>query len=195
MNCNTLLLHTPMASKRCTKEPELTLFTGESCFYRWSRKHNEDVVQARIPPTLHGGSEQCQPSGACFAHFPNSDRNPWLRSRQDSITVPASQYCLYRCYSGMKDCVTEGRSCLHLQLHEASRIVSDTRNMPASSFPWEGISGRMADPICQSKKFSYAIFIVKTAFVCEFQHTPLRKMIFFSMFHTSCGYEILRTCT
>jgi hypothetical protein len=27
----------------------------------------------------------------------------------------------------------------------------------------------------------------KTAFVCEFQHTPLRKMIFFSMFHTSCG--------
>jgi hypothetical protein len=48
----------------------------------------------------------------------------------------------------------------------------------------------------QSKNFSYAIFIVKkTAFVCEFQHTPLRKMIFFSMFHTSCGYEILRTCT
>jgi hypothetical protein len=35
----------------------------------------------------------------------------------------------------------------------------------------------------------------KTAFVCEFQHTPLRKMIFFSMFHTSCGYEILETCT
>jgi hypothetical protein len=31
----------------------------------------------------------------------------------------------------------------------------------------------------------------KMAFVCEFQHTPLRKMIFFSMFHTSCGYEIL----
>jgi hypothetical protein len=35
----------------------------------------------------------------------------------------------------------------------------------------------------------------KKAFVCEFQHTPLRKMIFFSMFHTSFGYEILRTCT
>jgi hypothetical protein len=34
----------------------------------------------------------------------------------------------------------------------------------------------------------------KMAFVCEFQHTPLRKMIFFSMFHTSCGYEILRAC-
>jgi hypothetical protein len=31
----------------------------------------------------------------------------------------------------------------------------------------------------------------KTAFICEFQHTPLQKMIFFSMFHTSCGYEIL----
>jgi hypothetical protein len=35
----------------------------------------------------------------------------------------------------------------------------------------------------------------KTAFVCEFQHTPLRKMIFSSMFHTSSGYEILRICT
>jgi hypothetical protein len=34
----------------------------------------------------------------------------------------------------------------------------------------------------------------KMAFVCEF-HTPLQKMIFFSMFHTSCGYEILGTCT
>jgi hypothetical protein len=28
------------------------------------------------------------------------------------------------------------------------------------------------------------------AFVCEFQHTPLQKMIFFSIFRTSCGYEI-----
>jgi hypothetical protein len=130
MNCNTLLLHTPMLSKRCTKEPELTLLTGESCFCRWSRRHNEDVVQARIPPKLHGGSEQCQPSGACFAHFSNSDGNPGLRSRHDSITVPASQCCLYRYYSGMKDWVTEGRSCLHLQLHEASRIVSDTWNTP-----------------------------------------------------------------
>jgi hypothetical protein len=35
----------------------------------------------------------------------------------------------------------------------------------------------------------------KMAIVCEFQHTPLRKMIFFSMFHTSCGYEILGACT
>jgi hypothetical protein len=35
----------------------------------------------------------------------------------------------------------------------------------------------------------------KTAFLCEFQHTPLQKMIFSSMFHTSCGYEILRICT
>jgi hypothetical protein len=35
----------------------------------------------------------------------------------------------------------------------------------------------------------------KTAFVCEFQHTPLCKMTFFSRFHTSCGYEILLTCT
>jgi hypothetical protein len=25
--------------------------------------------------------------------------------------------------------------------------------------------------------------------------SPLQKMIFFSMFHTSCGYEILGTCT
>jgi hypothetical protein len=32
----------------------------------------------------------------------------------------------------------------------------------------------------------------KMVFVCEFQHTPLRKMSFSSMFHTSCGYEILR---
>jgi hypothetical protein len=35
----------------------------------------------------------------------------------------------------------------------------------------------------------------KMAFVCEFQHTPLWKMIFFSMFYTSCGYEILGKCT
>jgi hypothetical protein len=31
----------------------------------------------------------------------------------------------------------------------------------------------------------------KTAFICEFQHTPLWEMIFFSMFHISYGYEIL----
>jgi hypothetical protein len=35
----------------------------------------------------------------------------------------------------------------------------------------------------------------KTDFVCEFQHIPLLKMIFFSMFHTSYEYEILWTCT
>jgi hypothetical protein len=35
----------------------------------------------------------------------------------------------------------------------------------------------------------------KMAFVCEFQHTPLRKMIFSSMFRTSSGYEILKICT
>jgi hypothetical protein len=35
--------------------------------------------------------------------------------------------------------------------------------------------------------FLYVFFIVKkTAFICEFQHTPLRKIIFFSIFHTSC---------
>jgi hypothetical protein len=43
--------------------------------------------------------------------------------------------------------------------------------------------------------FIFYFYCQKTAFVCEFQHTPLRKMIFFSMFHTSWGYEILRTCT
>jgi hypothetical protein len=49
--------------------------------------------------------------------------------------------------------------------------------------------------------FSIQEFIIclfycqRTAFVCEFQHTPLRKMIFFSMLHTSRGYEILGTCT
>jgi hypothetical protein len=43
--------------------------------------------------------------------------------------------------------------------------------------------------------FICLLYCQKTAFVCEFQHTPVRKMIFFSMFHTSCGYEILGTCT
>jgi hypothetical protein len=48
----------------------------------------------------------------------------------------------------------------------------------------------------QSKNFSYALFIVKkTAFVCEFQHTPLWKLMIFSRFHTLCGHEILWTCT
>jgi hypothetical protein len=43
--------------------------------------------------------------------------------------------------------------------------------------------------------FLYLFYCQKTPFVCEFQHIPLRKMIFFSMFHTYCGYEILETCT
>jgi hypothetical protein len=48
----------------------------------------------------------------------------------------------------------------------------------------------------QYNNFLYVFFIVKKkAFVCEFQQTPLWKMIFFSMFHTSCRYEILGTCT
>jgi hypothetical protein len=48
----------------------------------------------------------------------------------------------------------------------------------------------------QYKNFPYAFFkCQKTAFVSEFHHTPLWKMTFFSNFHTSCGYEILLTCT
>jgi hypothetical protein len=43
--------------------------------------------------------------------------------------------------------------------------------------------------------FICLFYCQKTAFVCEFQHTPLRKTIFFSMFHNSSGYEILGTCT
>jgi hypothetical protein len=43
--------------------------------------------------------------------------------------------------------------------------------------------------------FICLFYCQKTAFVCEFQHTPLQKMIFFSLFHTSYGYEILRTYT
>jgi hypothetical protein len=35
----------------------------------------------------------------------------------------------------------------------------------------------------------------KTAFVSEFQHTPLWKLMIFSRFHTSCGHEILWTFT
>jgi hypothetical protein len=31
----------------------------------------------------------------------------------------------------------------------------------------------------------------KTAFIYEFQHTPLWKLMIFLRFHTSCGYEIL----
>jgi hypothetical protein len=43
--------------------------------------------------------------------------------------------------------------------------------------------------------FHMLFLLSKTAFVCEFQHTPLCKMMFFSRFHTSHGYEILLTCT
>jgi hypothetical protein len=49
--------------------------------------------------------------------------------------------------------------------------------------------------------FQYKFFFIclfccqETAFVCEFQHTPLQKMIFFSMFHTSREYEIMGACT
>jgi hypothetical protein len=35
----------------------------------------------------------------------------------------------------------------------------------------------------------------KTAFVCEFQHTPLWKIIVLATFHDFGGYEILHTCT
>jgi hypothetical protein len=45
----------------------------------------------------------------------------------------------------------------------------------------------------QSKNFLY--FGQKTAFVYEFQHTPLWKLMIFSRFHTSYGHEILWTCT
>jgi hypothetical protein len=31
----------------------------------------------------------------------------------------------------------------------------------------------------------------KTAFVCEFQHTPLWKLMIFSRFYTSCGYDFV----
>jgi hypothetical protein len=43
--------------------------------------------------------------------------------------------------------------------------------------------------------FIYLFYCQKTAFVYEFQQTPLRKMIFFSIFHTSCGYEIFEDLT
>ena len=33
----------------------------------------------------------------------------------------------------------------------------------------------------------------KMDFICEFQHTPLQKIIGSSIFHTSSRYEILRT--
>jgi hypothetical protein len=44
----------------------------------------------------------------------------------------------------------------------------------------------------QYNDFLCLFYYQKMAFVCEFQHIPLQKMIFSSMFHTSCGYEIWR---
>jgi hypothetical protein len=35
----------------------------------------------------------------------------------------------------------------------------------------------------------------KTAFICEFQHTPLPKIIFLATFYKFGEYEILHTCT
>jgi hypothetical protein len=44
----------------------------------------------------------------------------------------------------------------------------------------------------QYNNFLYALlYCQKTPFVREFQHIPLWKIIFFSIFHTSCGYKIL----
>jgi hypothetical protein len=43
--------------------------------------------------------------------------------------------------------------------------------------------------------FHMLFLLSKTAFVCEFQHTPLWKLMIFSRFHISCGHEILWTCT
>jgi hypothetical protein len=42
----------------------------------------------------------------------------------------------------------------------------------------------------QFSNFLYVFYVVKKRPLYEFQHTPLRKMIFFAMFHTSCGHEI-----
>jgi hypothetical protein len=43
--------------------------------------------------------------------------------------------------------------------------------------------------------FICCFYCQKTDFVCEFQHTPLWKLMIFSRFHKSRGYEILLTCT
>jgi hypothetical protein len=43
--------------------------------------------------------------------------------------------------------------------------------------------------------FIWYFYCQKMAFVCEFQHTPLWKLMFYSRFHTSCGHEILWTYT
>jgi hypothetical protein len=40
-----------------------------------------------------------------------------------------------------------------------------------------------------------SFLLSKMAFICEFQHTSLREIYIFSMFHISCGYKILWTCT
>jgi hypothetical protein len=41
----------------------------------------------------------------------------------------------------------------------------------------------------------YYFYCQKTAFVCEFQHTPLRKIIFLATLLNFGEYEILHTCT
>jgi hypothetical protein len=38
--------------------------------------------------------------------------------------------------------------------------------------------------------FIFYFYFQKTAFVCEFQHTSLWKLMNFSRFHTSCRHEI-----
>jgi hypothetical protein len=42
----------------------------------------------------------------------------------------------------------------------------------------------------QKNIFLYVLIIVRDSLLCEFQHTSLWKMIFFSMFHTFCEYEM-----
>jgi hypothetical protein len=43
--------------------------------------------------------------------------------------------------------------------------------------------------------FIFYLYCQKTAFVCEFQHTPLWKLMIFSRFHSLCGDGILWICT
>jgi hypothetical protein len=41
--------------------------------------------------------------------------------------------------------------------------------------------------------FHTLFLLSKNGLVCEFQHTPLWKLMIFSRFHTLCGHEILWT--
>jgi hypothetical protein len=43
--------------------------------------------------------------------------------------------------------------------------------------------------------FMCYFYCQKNAFVCEFQHTPLWKVIFSTTLHNFGEYEILHTCT